>query len=81
MSVTALTALITAAAYVAVNGDINSGNHDLQGKRAYYAASAGVNDYLYQLNEQPDYWKTCNPNDTQGLTGVPGATTAHRLDP
>jgi hypothetical protein len=70
----AVTALIATAAYVAVNGDINSGNHDLQGKRAYYAASAGVNDYLYQLNEQPDYWKTCSPNDTQGLTGVPGAT-------
>ena len=50
---------------------------DLDGKRAYYAASGGVNNYLYQLNENPDYWKTCSPNDTQSITGIPGATVTN----
>lgn len=69
-----VTTLLAGAAYVAVQGDVHLSRHDLDGKRAYYAASAGVNDYLYQLNQNPDYWKTCTPNDLQTITGVPGAT-------
>ncbi len=77
LGVLAVTSLLAAAVYVAVLGDVNVTQHDLEGKRAYYAASAGVNAYLYQLNQHPDYWKTCS-NDTQAKTAVPGSTTGEQ---
>ena len=77
LAVLTVTTLLAGAAYIAVQGDVHSGRHDLDGKRAYYAASGGVNDYLYQLNQNPDYWKTCTPNDLQTITGLPGATVTN----
>ncbi len=74
LGVLSVTTLLAGAAYVAVLGDTHASRHDLDAKRAYAAAGAGVNDYLYQLNQDPDYWKTCTPNDLQTITGVPGAT-------
>jgi hypothetical protein len=69
--------LIIAGVWVAVRGDVALSQHDLNGKRAYYAADAALNTYLYQLNENPDYWETC-ANDVQGSatsqTPLPGAT-------
>jgi hypothetical protein len=74
IGVLAVTALLTAAVWTAVNGDVRLSQHDLDSKRAYYAATAGVNAFLYQLNQNPDYWETCS-NDAQSQTAVAGSST------
>jgi len=74
LGVLSVTALLISASFIAVSGDVNLSQHDLDGKRAYLAARAGVQAFLYQLNQNPNYWLTC-PNDTQATTPVPGATT------
>jgi hypothetical protein len=69
-----VTSLLVAAMFVAVTGDVKLTQHDLDGKRAYYAARAGENAFLYQLNQNPDYWSTC-ANDYQPTpVTVPGST-------
>jgi hypothetical protein len=65
LGVLTVTGLLLAAAFIAINGDTNQTQHDLDGKRAYLAARAGVNAYLYELNQNPNYWLTC-ANDTKG---------------
>ena len=66
-----VTTLMIAAAFVAANGDIGNSQHDLDGKRAYYAARAGLANFLYKVNKNTELWKTC---PTQGTTQVPGPT-------
>jgi Tfp pilus assembly protein PilX len=72
-----VTSLLIAAVFVAVNGDVHLSQRDLDAKRAYAAARAGVDAYLYQLNQNPNYWHTCS-NDVQSTTSVPGSTTGVR---
>jgi hypothetical protein len=69
--------LLAVAGYTAVQGDVHVSQHDLDGKRAYAAAEAAANAYLYQLNQNPNYWSTC-ANDTQSTTPVPGSTTGEQ---
>lgn len=51
--------LLVVAAFTAAQGDITLSHRDSSGKRAYYAALAGIQDYEYQLEENPDYWESC----------------------
>jgi Tfp pilus assembly protein PilX len=74
LGVLSVSTLLVAGTYVAVGGDVHLSQRDLDSKRAYYSARAAVNTYLYQLNQNPDYWKTCG-NDTNAGT-VPGSTNA-----
>ena len=48
-----MTTLLVAAMFVAITGDVHISQHDLDGKRAYSAAEAGANAFLYQLNQNP----------------------------
>lgn len=69
--------LTTAALFNAVQSDITLTQSDLSAKRAYAAAQAGVQVYLYQLNSNAStsaWWETCT-NDSVGQTSVPGSTT------
>jgi type II secretory pathway pseudopilin PulG len=51
--------MLSLAAFTAANGDIRqSGVNDTQ-KDAYTAAEAGVADYQYHLNQDPDFWRKC----------------------
>jgi hypothetical protein len=75
LGVMLVTSLLVAAVLVAVAGDTNVTRHDLDGKRAYSAARAGLNTFLYNLDQNPNYWSTC-ANDVAGITPVPGASTA-----
>ncbi len=75
LGVMAVTVLLLSAVFVAINGDTHNSQHDLDSKRAYSAAEAGANAYLYQLNQNPAYWSTCS-NDTLGETQVPGTSPA-----
>ncbi|MFZ1155373.1 MAG: hypothetical protein WAN93_10760, partial [Solirubrobacteraceae bacterium] len=51
--------LLAVAAFTATNGDINLSHRDSTEKQAYYAALAGVQEYEYQMQANPDYWETC----------------------
>ncbi len=73
LGVLLVTSLLTAATMVALQGEIHLSSDNLASKRAYAAASAGVQAYLYQLNQNPNYWETCS-NDTQSETSVPGSS-------
>jgi Tfp pilus assembly protein PilX len=73
-----VTSLLISATFVALDGEAHLSQSDLDGKRAYYAAQAGLNAYLYQLNTDSTYWQTCANNTTvsgtspTGWTAVPG---------
>jgi type II secretory pathway pseudopilin PulG len=74
LGVMTVTALLVGAVLVAVQGDAYLTRADLDGQRAYSAAQAGAQAYLYQLNNSTGYWDNCG-NDTRGNTAVPGSTT------
>jgi Tfp pilus assembly protein PilX len=75
LGVLLVTSLLTAATMVALQGEIHLSSDNLASKRAYAAASAGVQAYLYQLNQNPNYWETCaNDTSTESATAVPGAS-------
>ena len=68
-----VTTLLLGGAYIAVLDDTALSRNDLDQKRAYAAAQAGIQAYNYQLNQNVNYWETtCAP-----LSGtVPGSTDA-----
>jgi hypothetical protein len=81
LGVLMVTMLLSLAVFTAVQGDTSLTRADLDGKRAYAAAQAAVQAYLYQLNANSStsqWWETCT-NDMSGGTGaqvpVPGSTT------
>jgi Tfp pilus assembly protein PilX len=49
-------ALSTVAAFAAVDGDARESGKDVARKQALAAAEAGVNQYLFRLNSDNDYW-------------------------
>ena len=74
LGVLLVTSLLLTAVFFALQGEIQNGTTDLATKRAYAAATAGVNAYLYQLNQDPNYWNTCS-HDTQSTpVNVPGSS-------
>jgi len=77
MGAMTVTALLIAAVLLAVQSDATITGRDLNEKRAYYAAQAALNAYLYHLNQDSSYWQTC-ADDVQALTSVPGSTTGEQ---
>jgi hypothetical protein len=65
------TSLLMAAAFAAANGDIHLTQTDSNAKKAYYAAQAGISDYIFHLNKDVNYWTYC----TSG-----GASENHALN-
>ena len=61
-----LTTLILGAVYQAVRTDTAGTRLNLDQGRAYAAAQAGIAQYTYQLNQNPNYWQSCPV--TGGLT-------------
>jgi Tfp pilus assembly protein PilX len=62
-----ITTLLLGAAYVAVLSDTGLSRNDLDQKRAYAAAQAGIQQYDYDVNQNPNYWETCpSPSGTIG---------------
>jgi hypothetical protein len=65
MGVMLVTSLLLAATYVATQGDIQLSHTDTAQKEAYYAAVAGVQEFEYEMQNNPDYWETCGkPTNT-----------------
>jgi hypothetical protein len=72
LGVLVVTSLLVAAAFAAVQGDTHLTQRDLDSKRAYYAARAGVNKFLYELNQNPNYWQSC-PSQLTKAPIAPGS--------
>ncbi len=51
--------LLSIAALSAAQGDLRPGAHDKGRKVAYAAAEAGVQNYLFHLARDPNYWSKC----------------------
>jgi Tfp pilus assembly protein PilE len=60
LSVMLIASLLLAAAFEAANGDIQLSHRDTVQKEAYYAALAGIQEFEYHLQANPDYWQTCS---------------------
>ena len=69
-----ITTLLLGATYVALTNDVQLGRNDLDQQRAYAAAKAGVSQYVYQLNQNPNYWTTCGGYPTPVSGTVPNST-------
>jgi Tfp pilus assembly protein PilX len=54
-----VTSLLLVAAFTVANGDVQLSRTDTSQKQAYYAALAGVQQYEYLLQANPNYWQTC----------------------
>ncbi len=59
LGVMLVASLLMVAAFEAAQGDIHLSHKDTLQKQAYYAALAGVQEYEYHLQANPNYWETC----------------------
>jgi hypothetical protein len=66
MGVMLVTSLMLAGAFVATQDDVGLSHTDTMQKQAYYAALAGVQEFEYQMQSNPNYWQTC-PKTTNPL--------------
>jgi Tfp pilus assembly protein PilX len=71
LGVLIVTSLMLVAIFTATNADTLLSRNDLDQHKAYYAAQAGISDYIYHLNEDVNYWTHCY--STTNIT-VPGST-------
>jgi hypothetical protein len=55
-----VTGLLLVAAFTIANGDARNSHHSATEKMAYYAALAGIQQYEYKLEAEPNFWETCN---------------------
>ena len=83
-----ITTLILGGTYMAVLNDTHLSRNDLDQKRAYAAAQAGIQAYNYQLNQNENYWQTCNtlgtaasPITVPGSTDTGGGTETYYVTP
>jgi hypothetical protein len=81
----AITTMLVSAAVAATNDDQTFLRRDINQKRAYAAAQAGIADYTYHLNTDSGYWARCtsvpapnavnlnmngNPTNTRPVPGI-----------
>jgi hypothetical protein len=59
LGVMLVTSALLVTAFTGSNEDVNLSHRDTIEKQAYYAALAGVQEYEYKLESNPDYWQTC----------------------
>lgn len=73
---------LSVVAVTAVRGDLGSNRRDLDQKRAYEAAKAGVNDYVFHLHNETDYWSKCtNVQPPSNAVNQVGSTAKRRSVP
>jgi Tfp pilus assembly protein PilX len=59
LGVMLIVTLLSIAALSAAQGDLGPGAHDRSRKVSYAAADAGVQNYLFHLSQDPNYWAKC----------------------
>jgi Tfp pilus assembly protein PilX len=70
--------LFALAAWTTSKADIKPSGQDRASKQAYAAAEAGINYYLFRLNQDNAYWSNCDQVDTGTAinpVNLEGATT------
>jgi hypothetical protein len=77
MGVTLVVAL-SLVAVAAVSGDLHLTSNDLNRKRAFEAAKAGVTDYLFHLQKETDYWTHCTKAQPENNALNEAGSTAKR---
>jgi len=75
LGVLTVTSLLVAAIYVGVQAEVQATSRSSDKQQAYYAARAGEQAFLYQLNENPNYWTTCSNDYAPTPVAVPGSTS------
>jgi hypothetical protein len=65
LGVLLITSLLLVAAFTAAGSDVSLSHEDLTQKQAYYAALAGVQNYEYKLQVNPDFWESCESLKTK----------------
>ena len=70
-----VTGLLLVAAFTIAIGEVEASHNDLARKQAYYAALAGVQEYEYELQTNPDYWEKC-----AGPSGTVVNSTSERYE-
>ena len=79
LGVLMMTALLITLAFVAVEGDTKLTNRDVLNKKAYYAAQAGLNDYLYHLTQDGNYLTYCtSPTPANAALNQESEGTTHK---
>ena len=73
--------LLAAVAVAAVNGDTHITRRDLDSKRAFEAAKAGIDDYAYHLASNSGYWAECTSVPAPNAVNQQGSTTKRRPVP
>ena len=73
--------LVVLVAVTAVQGDLNVGQQDLDRKRAYAAAQAGLADYSFHLHNDTNYWARCASVPTPNAVNLMGSTAKRRSVP
>jgi hypothetical protein len=75
LGVLMVTSLLVAAIYVGVTVDVQQTARDTSTQQAYYAARAGEQAFLFQLDQNPSFWSTCSNDYQPTPVPVPGAST------
>jgi type II secretory pathway pseudopilin PulG len=76
-----VSSILVAAALSTASGDFQLINNDLNQKKAYYAAQAGISDYAFHLNQDVNYWTYCTSVPTPTAVNQVGSTANRRNVP
>jgi hypothetical protein len=76
-----LLTILSGAALAAANGDLNLVRRDLDDKRAFAAAQAGLGDYSFHLNNDNGYWAKCTSVPAPHAVNQQGSTANRRFVP
>jgi Tfp pilus assembly protein PilX len=76
-----LVSLLVGAALAATNGDLRLTSRDLDDKRAFAAAQAGIADYVFHLNADNTYWTKCTAVPSPHAVNQQGSTANRRNVP
>jgi Tfp pilus assembly protein PilX len=74
VGVFAVTMALIVAGFTAANSDVHLTQNDLDQKKAYAAAQAGLERYVFELQQNVNYWNSCPSQTTPAA--VPGSTNA-----
>lgn len=75
-----LVLMMSVAAYTAIQGNLPLVAHDSLQKQAYQAAEAGVQSYLFDLDQNSEFWTQCVPSSSTGIN-LSGSTASTRAVP
>ena len=76
-----LVTVLAGGALAAANGDLHLVRHDLDDKRAFAAAQAGIGDYSFHLNHDNNYWAKCTSVPSPHAVNQQGSTANRRFVP